>query len=76
MLSDIRNRGSHSFHQPEAPGAGVCLGLQLGQTLGHEEEVGQELDCHQAYKGIWGCPPQIHHLILGALGSSHPSLRC
>lgn len=48
MLSEIRNQGSHSFQQPEAPGAGVCLGLQLGQTLGHEEEVGQELDCHQA----------------------------
>lgn len=47
MLLEMRSRGSHSFHQPEAPGAGVCLGLQLGQTLGCEEEAGQKLDFHQ-----------------------------
>ena len=56
MLSEIwRSRGPPAFHPPEALDAGVCLGVQLGQTRGAEEEAGAEAGVPVGLaKGAWG----------------------
>lgn len=69
MVSEIRRqRGTPALHQPEALNATVCLGVQLGQALGAEEEArahagvpaalakGIRGDCHLAarlFLGLW-----------------------
>lgn len=70
MVSEIRCQGgTPALHQPEALNAAVCLGVQLGQALGAEEEAGAHSgvpaalakgirgDCHPAtglFLGLWG----------------------
>lgn len=39
-VRDMMSRGPLALHQPEALNAAVCLGVQLGQAPGAEEEAG------------------------------------